>query len=302
MKSVDGKNDIERGLNIVRFRISEIQKQRDTLVAYFESSDAELFSDNTIEELLRVKEGINQSYKKKDEESALLDEKLDTLRKNKDTLQKQLEQIQHLEKDQSEITIRIKDYRERILQIVPVDIIGNETDIKLNEKVLNKAQINLDSLNKEVNIESQKLDEQEQSLENDLNNFRASLSSKEGLNANDENEFRNVNQKIARLMEEINKFGKLPKGGKSNLEEEIEAINNKIENLRDNLEMFNESVTLKTKKLLETSEQMTKNAKNKVIIQNSLYIEILLGIAYKVPRLYISPKGIQKLQSRVRNT
>ena len=248
----------------MRFRISELQKQRDTLVNYFESSNAQMFTENTIEELLRVKEDIAKNYKKKDEESVMLDEKLDALRKNKDALQKQLEQIQFLEKDQSEITIRIKDYRERILQIVSVDIVGNETDIKLNEKVLNKAQITLESLNKEVNIETQKLDEQEQSVEGDLNNFRSSLSSKEGLNVNDENELRNTTQKIARLMEEISKSKSLPKGGSNSLDEEIEAIANKIENLKENLEAFNESVTRKTEEIVNNSEQMTKIAKNKV--------------------------------------
>lgn len=264
MKPVENKSEIERSLNIIKFRISELQRQRNILLKSLEDNGAQVFSENSMEELNRCKEELTNNYKKKEEDLVILEEKLETLRKKKDTLQKQLDQIQYLERDQSEINIKIKDYRERIMQLITVDLVGNESDAKLNEKVLVKAQAQLESMTKEITSESERLEEQEQNMENDLNNFRASLSSKEGLSENNENELRTTKVKIQNLTVELEKFNKQNKGSKKNLDDDLEGMEDNMENLKDNLAMFNENKDRRTKELVEISEKMRNNAKNKV--------------------------------------
>ena len=264
MKPVESKTELERSLNITKFRISEINRQKEQLMADFEENDVQIFEGNSLEELNKCKEDIITSYKKKEGDLETLDGKIDAVRKNKEELQRQLDQIQHLERDQSEINIKIKDYRERILQIITIDLVGNESDAKLNEKVLNKAQLQTDMLLKEVTNESQKIEQQEQNIEGDLNNFRSSLSSKEGLVENSEVELRTNLQKIQRLSDEVNRLTRTAKGSKKSFEEDLAAINEKIDDLKEDVATYNQNISQRTKELMEATGKVSSNAKNKV--------------------------------------
>jgi len=266
MKPVDGRIDIETAVRIVKRDIEEVQRQRDALLTYFEENDVETFSDNSSEELVKCKDEVVRSCQKKEEEIVLVDQKLEGLRKKKEDLQKQLEELSNLNKDSTESAVRTKDYRNRILEIIPVELVGNETEIKLNEKVLNKAQIQLETWEKEVKTESAKLEEQERASENDLKNFGSGLASKEGLYMNDETEYKNIGAKIQRLTEEIKQAGggRQNQGGRSAIDNELERISDNMENLKDNLGNYNDNLNQKTKELVEITEQMGKNAQNKV--------------------------------------
>lgn len=265
MKPVDAKSQIVNSLNIVDFRISEIEKHKETLLAYFEDHGARVFNENSFEDLMKCKDELVKNFKRKEEDLVTVDERLVNLRKNKDGLQKQLEQMQFLERDQSEINIKVKDYRERILQVISIDLAGNETDKKLNEMVLNRSQGQYEVLSKEVNSETQKIEQQEQAIENDLNNFRSSLSSKVGLIDNNENEFRMSNDKIQRLTGEVSRLSKAAKSGQSGVEQELEALNEQIDDLKENVALYNDNLNKRTKEMFELSEQMSSSAKNKVI-------------------------------------
>lgn len=264
MKPLEGKPELEGRLNVLKFRISDLQKRKETVLADIETEGNQIFTENSIDELYKCKEQLVQQYKRKDEVLGAIDEKLDNFRKSKDEKQRQLDQLQFSDRDQSETSIKIKDYRERILQLINVDLSGNETDAKLNEKVLKTAQSQVDSLTKEVNTESQKLEDQEQNMENELNNYRSSLSSKEGLNDNNEHELVTTTQKIQLLADEIAKFNKNPKGNKKTVDDEIAKVNDSIDDCKENLAIDNDKLNKLTKELVETTEKIRNSAKNKV--------------------------------------
>ena len=266
MKPEEEKSEAEKHLNIAKYKIQELEKKRNALLDEFDTKGQNVFTDNSLKDLIECKENLVENYAKKEVDLRTIESKLDNLRNEKDSAQKQLDQLMNAEKDNSEVTIKLKDCREKIMAIVTVNLIGNESDERYNDKVVIEAERQLTLMTKELDNETKRFDDQENILEMRLNNTRADLSSKMNTNTMSAKELDAINPKIVNLSQEVAELAKKVKIGKPQSSRQLEELNEKIENLRESSTMNSETLDRKTKELVEISGQITDNTKNKELV------------------------------------
>ena len=267
MRPEEERGDVERNINIVKYKISELEKKRNELLEMFETMDAQIFTENTIQELIQCKEDLVKSYSKKENEIKNIENKLEQLRQEKDTVQRQLDQVNNADRDSSEVTIKLKDCRDKILGLITINLIGNETDERYYEKILNEAEKQLIALTKEMENDKKKFDEQENNIQTRLDNTKAELATKWGAVNGSERELSTIEQKMSLLTKELNELTKRTRNKPRNIDQSIEEINQKLENLRETRRLINDSMNNKNKELIDLSGQLNENTKNKVIHQ-----------------------------------
>lgn len=253
-------------MNIVKYKISELERKRNELLEQFENQDAQVFTDNTIQELIQCKEDLVKSYSKKENEMKNIEDKLEQLRQEKDGLQRQLDQVYNADRDGSETAIKLKDCREKILGILTITIMGYEADDKLNDKVLFEAQNQLTAITKEMETDKKKFDDQENSIQTKLDNTKSELAARWGAVSQSEKELGTIEQKMSLLTKDLNELAKRTRNKPRNIDQSLDEINQKLDNLRETRRLTNDNMNNKNKEMIELSGQITETTKNKDMI------------------------------------
>lgn len=258
------KAELEHNLSIIRYKMSENEKKKEEVLQQFEIYQHQIFTDNSIEDLKKGRDDFLKAFSKKENDLKTCETKLEEQRQEKEVKLKKLESLQSSDKEISEINIKLKDCRDKLVDLAELDTSNLPMDDKYNDKIYNDSQTRLNTLVKEVESEKRKRDEEENKIETLLNEARAELSHKQGLLELKNQEFDQTNIKIASLSKEVIELSRITKNKPRNSNNALEDINDQIDNLKETSDSFSMAYDKKTNELMDLTNQITGFSKTKV--------------------------------------